>query len=55
MRTALAGERYEPKLPASSTCDTSSAVIPSSPIRIAQPVAIDAFANCSSRTSRWDR
>ena len=55
MRTALAGERYEPKLPASSTCVMSETSTPSSSTRSFQPVAIAALANCSSRTSRWER
>ena len=55
IRTALAGERYEPNEPASSTCGISGGSIPSSRQRIVQPVAIDAFANWSSRTSRCER
>ena len=41
--------------PASSTCATSSGSTPRSRQRICQPVAIDALANCSSRTSRCER
>ena len=33
----------------------SAAVTPSSLRRMCQPVAIEAFANWSSRTSRWER
>src|SRR2546428_566113 len=43
--TALAGERYEPNEPASSTCAISSGWIPRSRQRSDQPVAIEAFAN----------
>ena len=39
----------------SSTCEISVGLDPESCSRICQPVAIDAFANCSSRTSRCDR
>src|SRR5205085_3393462 len=52
--TALAAVRYEPNEPPSSTCEISDGSTPSSRHRIVQPVAIDAFANCSSRTSRWE-
>ena len=53
--TALAAVRYEPNEPPSSTCEISVGSTPRSLQRIAQPVAIDAFANCSSRTSRCER
>ena len=55
MRIALAGDRYAPNEPASSTWAMSSGAAPSSRSRICHPVAIDALANWSSRTSRWDR
>ena len=55
IRIALLGERYEPKEPASSTCWISVSAMPRSSTSSRHPVAIAAFANCSSRTSRWDR
>src|SRR3954471_15291773 len=55
MRIALAGDRYAPNEPASSTCAMSSGAAPRSRRRMFQPVAIEALANCSSRTSRWER
>ena len=55
MRTALAGDRYEPKRAGEQHLRDSSGSMPSSSSRICQPVAIDAFANCSSRTSRCER
>ena len=51
----LAGVRYEPNEPPRSTCEISDGSIPRSLQRIVQPVAIEAFANCSSRTSRCER
>ena len=55
IRTALAGVRYEPNEPPSSTCAISSGSMPRSRQRIDQPVEIEAFANWSSRTSRCER
>src|SRR5262249_25887584 len=53
--TALAAVRYVPNEPPRRTCEISAGSIPRSRHRICQPVAIEAFANCSSRTSRCDR
>src|SRR5207253_4795128 len=53
--TALAALRYEPNEPPSSTCAISPGSRSRSRQRRFQPVAIDAFANWSSRTSRCER
>src|SRR5437764_7474575 len=53
--TALAALRYEPNEPPRSTCAISPGSMSRSRQRRFQPVAIDAFANCSSRTSRCER
>src|SRR5215831_9693997 len=53
--TALAAVRYVPNEPPRRTCEISAGSIPRLRHRICQPVAIEAFANCSSRTSRCDR
>src|SRR5438105_7576928 len=53
--TALAALRYEPNEPPSSTCAISPGSRSRSRQRRFQPVAIEAFANWSSRTSRCER
>src|SRR5439155_24726582 len=53
--TALAALRYEPNEPPSSTCAISSGSMSRSRQSRFQPVAMDAFANWSSRTSRCER
>src|SRR5581483_10497821 len=52
---ALSGFRYDPNDPARSTSSTSSTFTPRMSIRTLIPVAIEPFANCSSRTSFWVR
>src|SRR5262249_11791016 len=54
-RRGLKGARFAQTPPASSTCVISRTSTPSSPSRMLHPVAIEALANWSSRTSRWDR
>src|SRR5439155_10822251 len=55
MILALSGFRYEPNEPPSSTSSRSPALTPRMSIRTLIPVAMDPFANWSSRMSRWVR
>src|SRR3989440_12463744 len=55
MTFALSGFRYEPNDPPSNTSSRSAVLMPITSINTLIPVAIDPFANCSSRTSRWLR
>src|SRR4029077_19518204 len=55
MILALSGFRYEPKEPPRKISSSSEACTPRMSISTLMPVAIEPFANCSSRTSRCER
>src|SRR5919198_197194 len=53
--TLAGGIAHRQNVPPSKTSSRSPAVTPRTSIRTLIPVAIEPFANCSSRTSRWLR